>query len=187
MMSKRDLILQTTLELITELGFHATPISLIIKKSDVASGTIYHYFKSKEELIDTLYSELKEEMGKAIINNIDQDINYKEKFFLIWKNLFSFFADNPKKFEFLENYANSPLIRKEIKEINQRHYEPAKNFIESGIKLGILRDLPVNLIMNLFFGNIATLVRMISLEEIALTNELLENTIQSSWDSVKIN
>ena len=47
-MSKRDLILQTTLELITELGFHATPMSLIIKKSDVASGTIYHYFKSKE-------------------------------------------------------------------------------------------------------------------------------------------
>ena len=90
-MSKREQILQTTLELITELGFHATPMSLIIKKSGVAAGTIYHYFESKEQLIDTLYNELKAEMGRAIIQDINEHQNYKDKFTTILKNLFYFF------------------------------------------------------------------------------------------------
>ncbi len=186
-MSKRDQILTTTLELVSEIGFHATSVSLIIKKSGVAAGTIYHHFKNKEDLIDTLYSELKKEMGKAIVQNIDEQLNYKEKFFLIWKNLFTFYLDNPKKFDFLEDYANSPFVRKEIKEINQRHYQAAIDFIISGVEMGILRNLPTELIINLTFGNVSTLVRMIIMNEIQLSEELLENTIQSSWDSVKIN
>ena len=47
-MSKRDQILSTTLELVSELGFQAASIGLIIKKSGVASGTIYHHFENKE-------------------------------------------------------------------------------------------------------------------------------------------
>jgi len=186
-MTKREQVLETTLDLITELGFHATPMALIIKKSKVAAGTIYHHFKNKEDLIDTLYSELKAEMGKAIVQGINEEMIYKEKFFKIWKNLFSFYLSNPKKFEFLENYAHSPFIRKEIKEISKSYYRPAIDFIESGVKLGILRELPVDISMNLIFGNISTFVRMIHQEEITLNENLLEQIIQSSWDSVKTN
>ena len=186
-MSKREQILSATLDLVSEIGFHATSVSLIIKKSGVASGTIYHHFKSKEDLIDTLYSELKKEMGNAIVHNINEQLSYKEKFFLIWKNLFRFYTENPKKFEFLEDYANSPFVRKEIKEINQRHYQAAIDFISSGVEMGILRNLPTDLLINLIFGNVSTLVRMLIMEEIQLSDELLENAIQSSWDSVKIN
>ncbi|MFC2104966.1 TetR/AcrR family transcriptional regulator, partial [Bacteroidota bacterium] len=42
-MSKRNQILETTLDLITEIGLHKTSISDIIKKSNIAAGTIYHY------------------------------------------------------------------------------------------------------------------------------------------------
>ena len=186
-MSKREQILSSTLDLVSEIGFHATSVSLIIKKSEVASGTIYHHFKSKEDLIDTLYSELKKEMGNAIVQNVNGQLNYKEKFFLIWMNLFNFYTENPKKFEFLEDYANSPFVRKEIKEINQRHYQAAIDFISSGVEMGIFRNLPTDLLINLIFGNVSTFVRMILMEEVQLSEELLENAIQSSWDSVKIN
>ncbi len=187
MVSKRDLILQTTLELITELGFHETSIPLIIKKSGVASGTIYHHFENKEALINTLFAELNEEMGKAITKDIENDTNYKVKFFHIWNNLFTFFIENPNKFEFIEDYTNSPRIKNEIKVIHERHYQAAIDFLESGIKSGILRELPVQLIKNMIFGNVSTFARMILLNEIVFSNELLEKTIQSSWDSVKIN
>ncbi len=186
-MSKRDEILNATLELVAEIGFHATSIPLIIKKSGAAAGTIYHYFKNKEKLIDTLYSELKLEMGHAIIENIDIQMPFKEKFFLILKNLYSFYISNPKKFEFLEDYSNSPFVRKEIKIINQRHYQAAIDFFDSGIQLGILRKMSIDLMINLIFGNISTLVRMILLEEIESSDQLLNDVIQSAWDSVKIN
>ena len=186
-MNKKQLVLNTTLELVSELGFHATPMSLIIKKSGVAAGTIYHHFKNKEDLIDTLYSELKREMGQAIIQNIDTEDTYKNKFIQIWKNLFYFFSENQTKFEYLENYANSPFVKKEVKAINRRHYQAAIDFFELGIQMGILRNIPVNLLMDLVFNNVATLTRMVILEELDLSDDLLEKIIQSSWDSVKIN
>ncbi|MFC2152655.1 TetR/AcrR family transcriptional regulator [Bacteroidota bacterium] len=186
-MNKREQILQTTLELISENGFHGTSISHLIKKSNVAAGTIYHYFKSKEELIDTLYTELKEEMGTALIQNMDTVMNYKDKFIMMWKNLFTFYIENPKKYEYIEHYANSPLVRKEIKDITKNHYQPVIEFIESGVQLGILRNLPINVLLNIIFSNISTLVKMILLEEIESSDELLKDLIQSSWDSIKIN
>ncbi|MFO7829286.1 MAG: TetR/AcrR family transcriptional regulator [Bacteroidales bacterium] len=186
-MSKRKQILDTTINLVSEMGLHATPMSLIIKESNVAAGTIYHYFKSKDKLINTLYSELHEEMGNAIIQNINHELNYKDKFFLIWKNLFLFYKTHPRKFEFLEHYESSPLIKNEIKEINQRHYQPAIDFFKTGIQLGVLRNLPVALMINLIFSNVSTLIRMVLMDEIEYTDQLLKETIQSSWDSIKIN
>ncbi|OFX89197.1 MAG: hypothetical protein A2W99_01615 [Bacteroidetes bacterium GWF2_33_16] len=186
-MTKREQLLQTTLELITELGFHATPMALIIEKSGVAAGTIYYYFKSKEELIDTLYSELKKEMGKALSQGIENESNYKLKFWILWKNIFNFYIQNPKKYEFLQQYAHSPLIKKEIKELNQIHFQVAIDYLNSGIKLGIIREMPIDLLLNLIFGNISTLVRMQLSGEVTLNDELLERAIQSSWDSIKTN
>lgn len=185
-MSKRDKILQTTLDIAANYGLQATSIPLIIKESNTAAGTLYYHFQNKEELIDTLYSEIKEEMGNAFIQNIDQVSNFKERFFLIWKNLFTFYMDNPKKFEFLQQYVNSHLAKKEIKAITRRHYQPVIDLIQSGIQLGILRDLPIDYIINLIFSNVSILVKMILMEEIELTENLLNNAIQSSWDSVKV-
>lgn len=184
---KRQEILNTTLELVSELGFHAAPMSLIIKKSGAAAGTIYHHFKNKEDLIDTLYSELKKEMGQAIVQNLDQEDHFKNKFILIWKNLFYFYSENRKKFEYLENYANSPFVKKEVKAISRRNYQEAIDFFDLGVKMGILRSIPVILLMEFVFNHVATFTKLILLEEIEFTEDLLNKSIQSSWDSVKIN
>ncbi|MCK5033837.1 MAG: helix-turn-helix transcriptional regulator, partial [Calditrichia bacterium] len=51
---KREAILKATLNLLVERGFHDTPTSLIAKEAGVATGTLFHHFKNKEELINAL-------------------------------------------------------------------------------------------------------------------------------------
>ena len=65
MTTKRTAILEATLELISEQGFHGTAMSMIADKAGVGAGTIYRYFDSKEDLITQLYLEIKREKGKA--------------------------------------------------------------------------------------------------------------------------
>ena len=81
-MTKREQVLQTTLELITELGFHATPMALIIEKSGVAAGTIYYYFKSKEELFNEVLKQevgaVKAELSKIVNSDKDSLITLKD-------------------------------------------------------------------------------------------------------------
>ena len=65
---KRDNILHTTLHLIVERGLESTPMSLIASEAAVGMGTIYHYFASKEELVNALYRELKLRVHLSLIH-----------------------------------------------------------------------------------------------------------------------
>jgi AcrR family transcriptional regulator len=48
---KRAALLEAALELFAENGFHGAPTSLIAERAGVGVGTIYRYFKDKDELI----------------------------------------------------------------------------------------------------------------------------------------
>ena len=53
-MKKKDLILDTLLELLSEQKGESCSVSDIAKKAGIAKGGMYYYFKSKEEVFDAL-------------------------------------------------------------------------------------------------------------------------------------
>jgi TetR/AcrR family fatty acid metabolism transcriptional regulator len=52
---KRKLILRAAVEVFAERGFHKTRVSDIAKKAGVAYGLIYHYFQSKDEVLNSVF------------------------------------------------------------------------------------------------------------------------------------
>jgi TetR/AcrR family fatty acid metabolism transcriptional regulator len=54
---KRDRILSAAVKVFARSGFHATRVSEVAKAAGVADGTIYLYFKSKEELLFSLFED----------------------------------------------------------------------------------------------------------------------------------
>jgi TetR/AcrR family transcriptional regulator, fatty acid metabolism regulator protein len=54
---KRDRILKAAVKVFARSGFHATRVSEVAKAAGVADGTIYLYFKSKEELLVSLFED----------------------------------------------------------------------------------------------------------------------------------
>ena len=54
---KRDRILKAAVKVFAKSGFHATRVSEVAKAAGVADGTIYLYFKSKEELLFSLFED----------------------------------------------------------------------------------------------------------------------------------
>jgi TetR/AcrR family transcriptional regulator, fatty acid metabolism regulator protein len=59
---KRDRILQAAVRVFAQSGFHATRVSEVAKAAGVADGTIYLYFKSKEELLVSLFEDRVEKL-----------------------------------------------------------------------------------------------------------------------------
>ena len=54
---KRERILKAAVKVFARSGFHATRVSEVAKAAGVADGTIYLYFKSKEELLFSLFED----------------------------------------------------------------------------------------------------------------------------------
>lgn len=67
-------IIEAAVEVIAENGYHDSQVAKIASKAGVADGTIYLYFKNKEDILVSLF---KEKMGQ-FIEQIEESINTKE-------------------------------------------------------------------------------------------------------------
>jgi TetR/AcrR family transcriptional regulator, fatty acid metabolism regulator protein len=76
---KRRLILDAAVRVFARQGFHACRVSDIADEAGVAYGLVYHYFASKDEVLDTLFLERWEVMLE-LIRAVDADaIPVREK------------------------------------------------------------------------------------------------------------
>jgi TetR/AcrR family transcriptional regulator, fatty acid metabolism regulator protein len=76
---KRRLILDAAVRVFARQGFHACRVSDIADEAGVAYGLVYHYFASKDEILNTLFVERWEVM-LAMIREVDaREIPAREK------------------------------------------------------------------------------------------------------------
>lgn len=53
---KKTEIIEASIELFAKKGFHTTSVQEIVNKANVAKGSFYTYFQSKNELIFSIYT-----------------------------------------------------------------------------------------------------------------------------------
>ena len=58
---KRRRILQAAVKVFAQKGYHAARVSAIARGADVADGTIYLYFRNKEDILVSLFDEVMDE------------------------------------------------------------------------------------------------------------------------------
>ena len=69
---RKNELLDISQQLFNERGYEATPISAILKAASVAKGTFYHYFHSKEDLLDCLVERITHRILEEIHGQICQ-------------------------------------------------------------------------------------------------------------------
>jgi TetR/AcrR family fatty acid metabolism transcriptional regulator len=80
---KRRLILDAAVRVFARQGFHTCRVSDIADEAGVAYGLVYHYFSSKEEILDTLFLERWDIMLGAIAEADASQRSPREKLFAI--------------------------------------------------------------------------------------------------------
>lgn len=186
--NKRDDILQAALEIISEHGFHGSPMSMIAEKAGVGAGTIYCYFKSKDEIIIEINRTLEEEMLSAIEKNYPFNKDVKKRFIHLYKTVFTYFINHPVHFRFLEQYFYSPYG---VSVHNERIVGSAgkpnifQKLVKQGIKQKVIKDIPIFMHFALAFGPILVLARNHVLGLVELDNVQINQAIEAVWDAIK--
>src|SRR5205823_5724837 len=63
---KRRLILDAAVRVFAHSGFHTSRVTDVAREAGVAHGLVYHYFRSKEELLETIFRESWDDLVDAI-------------------------------------------------------------------------------------------------------------------------
>src|SRR5690625_2835067 len=150
-------IIEAALQVIAENGYHASQVSKIAKQADVADGTIYLYFKNKE---DILISVFKEKMGH-FIEKTENAINEKEtasdRLLTFIKMHYKQLTESPYLaiVTQLELRQSKPELRQEINKVLKSYLDVIDSIVSLGIENGEIRsDINPQLIRQMIFGTL---------------------------------
>jgi AcrR family transcriptional regulator len=120
---KMGLIMETSLELFAENGFHATSISQIAKKASISKGLIYNYFESKNELLDALIEHGFDSIFKNFDINND-DVPTEEEFINFIKQNFKLLRENIQHWKLFFSLLLQPQVNDSFSKDYQKMGEP---------------------------------------------------------------
>jgi len=154
-------IIDAAVIVIAENGYHQAQVSKIAKQAGVADGTIYLYFKNKE---DILISMFQEKLG-VFISNIDEEMarvtSAKEKMLvLIRKHFEILFEDKHLAIVTqLELRQSNKEIRYKINDVLKGYLKLVDSILVAGVEQGEFHeDLDVRLARHMVFGTLDEIV-----------------------------
>lgn len=189
--NKRDDVVQAAMEIIAQEGFHNAPTSLIAKRANVGMGTIYRYFKSKDELIREIYNERVSLAKKHALADYDTTGPTKDRYLKLCRNFFNYMVSNPLDYGFFEQYRNSPYGVKEqfkivsafVNEETSDDYPMLKLFSE-GQESKVIKDIKLPLLIAVTMDHIYTLARHQIYGEVEIKDKEVEQFFNASWEAI---
>ncbi|MBS2969528.1 TetR/AcrR family transcriptional regulator [Metabacillus sp. KIGAM252] len=184
---KEHQILQAGLHLFAERGFDATAVPAIAKEAGVGAGTIYRYFENKETLGNVLFQQCLSRFKQTLKNGYPADSeNPREQFQHFFYGMVTFTNENEHALCFIRNHAHAHFLNE--KSTNQfiQALSGLYDFFEEGKTKQIIRDLPANGLIAIFFGAFLELHRLIRAGHLEETPELMKGIEESCWDAVRI-
>lgn len=159
-MNKKDNILHSVLKLVNREGFYHLNIKKIATEAGVAAGTIYLYFKGKEDLINALYEYALTAFNKDILQHFDEDASVKQNFDHMMQAALAFYIQRPDYFSFIEQYTYAPFLFKEVQDQNFLLLRPIYKLFRQGKKEKIIRDIPDEILISIVHGALSTITKL---------------------------
>jgi AcrR family transcriptional regulator len=184
---KIDLFFTSTLALVGQVGLVGLTMPLIAKQSGVAIGTLYIYFKNKDDLIFALYKEVKKRFGATIFIGFSPDLPVEEGFRVIWENSLRYAVSNFSEQVFLQQFVASPYKREEQAIVVARPVmAPLAQLLERGQRQGLLKPDTELLIPSLLFGFVQQVAAHIHHTPARLTKTFMDTSFRFLWDAIRV-
>lgn len=181
---KRSAILEATLDLVAENGFHGTPMSQVAKRSGVSAGIIYHYFENKDDLMQALYADIKARWSAAVMAGEPHNEPYPDHLVHIWLNSFHFYANHPRETAFLEQFENSPYGHNWDEASFDENMQQLYALIQEDFRTGIVREMPLVVLYQMTIGVAIGLAKQQIAGAIELSDDDLEGIARACLRSI---
>lgn len=167
--ARRQLILDAAKYIFAERGFLNATMEEIAERCELAVGTLYRYFQSKEELYVSLLFEAMEMYREAIESARNNGSPPNEQLRVVWRFFYDFYRDQPeyyRAFMFLHNEGLRDMISPEvIREINRRagmNFRLVSEIVQAGMDAGIYRpDLDARGVVDVLWSLLMGLVQLV--------------------------
>lgn len=182
---RAERILTAALDLFVERGFHGTSVPSVAERAGVAAGTIYHYFESKEALVNALYKQWKAEISTRVITNFPIDRPVREQFRVIWERMADFALAHPKELAFLELHHHGSYLDNESRRIENQVIDFGTEMLGRAQVAEAIKPLPPALLIELVNGAFLGVFRGALEGRVPFTKATLMDAERCCWEAVR--
>lgn len=176
-LARKNHILDAARTLLFKKGIHSTTVNQIAKLSELSVGTIYLYYKNKEEIFAALQKEGFEILYKLIVKAEKAGSTPVEKVNNIAQTYVDFSENYKNYFDILNYFLSTPellfppTIKNRIDKTAGRSLQILVDAIAEGVNSGVFKKVdPVKHAVTLW-GALHGLIHFKKLEETLLQNE----------------
>jgi TetR/AcrR family fatty acid metabolism transcriptional regulator len=150
-------ILEAAVKVFASQGFHQCTVAQIAKEAGVADGTIYLYFKNKDDILVQFFSYRTKQVFEQFRAEVDRAGSSLDKLRnLIRRHLNEFQRDRDGAIVYqVETHQYNRLAETQIKEMSKMYLDLIADIVEQGQHEGAIRkDLYVGLVKRFIIGSV---------------------------------
>ena len=163
-------------------GLHHLSMHKLAKEAGIAAGTIYLYFKSKDELLVQFTRRVFNKFVAAIEEGFDESQSFFEQYRKMWWNIWHFLQENPTILSNMNQYRSLPGFLETCKEMEHSCWD---QFCLKGQAANELADLEPRILFLLSLDTVIVLASDNKFLGIAVTDVVLESVIERSWRAIQ--
>jgi AcrR family transcriptional regulator len=187
--SRRSTIIRAALACFSEIGFSETSMADIRKHSKASTGSIYHHFKSKEQLASRVYLEGIRDYQACLITALKDKQGAKEGIYALIGHHLKWVRDNVEWSRYLFQKRHSAFMsdtEEEIEGLNREFMRHTGQWFSVHIKTGTLRDLPSDIYISIILGPCMEFTRQYLSGYARTTMEqAIDHLYEAAWQALK--
>ena len=143
---KRSRLLSVAIEVFAKNGLSASTAS-ITNAAGMAEGTLFIYFKGKDDLINSLYQEIKQDLGEAILSGYPRKGSIHSRIEHIWNRYIEWGMESPDKVAALNKIKVWEGLRPDVRDAMTARFAEIHSLCGIAIKEGKFHKVPHDFLM----------------------------------------
>jgi AcrR family transcriptional regulator len=131
-------IVNEAAKLFDQVGYHSANMEMVAKATNLRKPTLYHYIKSKEEILLRIHQILIDDLGSKHAERVAAGLGREDLLLGIVTDILTAIAENRGYVRaFLEHYRElDPAIRQQISGKRQAYFKCITDLVEDGVASG---------------------------------------------------
>lgn len=177
--NKRESFLNAALKLFVANGVQNTSTAAIAKEAGTATGTLFLYFPTKQDLIDELILQIGREQANQMKTSLDPSLSVRDTFFAIWNSSIHWFLENLDAYAYAQQVRDTGLVSEAAVQESGKFFSYYYDAIQKGFKEGALKRYPADVIGGFLYQDIVAVMNLLRAES---NPEKQEKIIQVGFD-----
>lgn len=176
-------IFSATDNLMAEEGLPNLSMHKIAKAAKISPGTIYIYFKNKEELLAQFARHIFLSFQRTMEKDHDETQSFAEQYRKMWWNIWTFLQSDPTIMSNMHQYKSLPGFTDICREWEQDSLW--HKFCNKAKEAGEVADLPTHILFAISLESAINIAFKWQHFIKEVSTEMLESVIERTWRAVK--